>query len=73
MDELGIEPLPAPKLSPPPGFRALIVGAGMSGLLAAIKLEQAGIAWTIVEKNSDVGGTWFENRYPGVRVDSPNP
>ncbi|WP_157216415.1 flavin-containing monooxygenase [Flavisphingomonas formosensis] len=72
MDELGIEPLPTPKMSPPPGFHALIVGAGMSGLLAAIKLDQAGIAWTIVEKNPDVGGTWFENRYPGVRVDSPN-
>lgn len=50
----------------------LIIGAGMSGLLAAIQLARAGIPWTIVEKNPDVGGTWFENSYPGCRVDSPN-
>ena len=53
-------------------FHVVVVGAGMSGLLAAIRLKQAGIGYTVVEKNSDVGGTWFENRYPGCRVDSPN-
>ncbi len=53
-------------------FRAVIVGAGMSGLLAAHRLQQAGIDVVIVEKNDDVGGTWFENRYPGCRVDVPN-
>jgi 4-hydroxyacetophenone monooxygenase len=50
----------------------LIVGAGMSGILAAIHLRKAGIPFTIVEKNPDVGGTWFENTYPGCRVDNPN-
>lgn len=50
----------------------LIIGAGMSGLLAAIQLSRAGIPWTIIEKNADVGGTWYENSYPGCRVDSPN-
>ncbi len=53
-------------------FHVVIIGAGMSGLLAAIRLTQAGIPHTIVEKNADVGGTWFENTYPGCRVDSPN-
>ncbi len=53
-------------------FRMLIIGAGMSGTLAAIRLKQAGIPFTIVDKNSDVGGTWFENSYPGCRVDNPN-
>ena len=53
-------------------FHVLVVGAGMSGILAAIKLRQAGIAYTVVDKNANVGGTWFENRYPGCRVDSPN-
>ena len=53
-------------------FHVVVVGAGMSGILAAIRLRQAGIAYTVVEKNADVGGTWFENRYPGCRVDSPN-
>lgn len=53
-------------------FHVLIVGAGMSGILAAIRLGQAGIPYTIVEKNGEVGGTWFENAYPGCRVDNPN-
>ncbi len=53
-------------------FRVLIVGAGMSGMLAAIRLSQAGVPYTIVEKNRDVGGTWLENTYPGCRVDNPN-
>jgi len=53
-------------------FKVIIIGAGMSGILAAIRLQEAGIPWQIVEKNSDVGGTWLENTYPGCRVDSPN-
>ena len=53
-------------------FRVLIIGAGMSGLLAAIRLKQAGIPFIIVDKNKDVGGTWHENTYPGCRVDNPN-
>ena len=53
-------------------FKVLIIGAGMSGLLAGVRLKEAGIPFVIVEKNDDVGGTWYENRYPGCRVDSPN-
>ena len=53
-------------------FKVLIIGAGMSGLLAAIRLQEAGIPYVVVEKNEAVGGTWFENSYPGCRVDSPN-
>jgi 4-hydroxyacetophenone monooxygenase len=44
----------------------------MSGLLAAIRLQQAGVAFEIIEKNADVGGTWLENTYPGCRVDNPS-
>ncbi|MFN3231065.1 MAG: flavin-containing monooxygenase [Alphaproteobacteria bacterium] len=53
-------------------FKVLIIGAGMSGILAAIALQQGGIPFEIIEKNEGVGGTWFENTYPGCRVDSPN-
>jgi 4-hydroxyacetophenone monooxygenase len=53
-------------------FTVTIIGAGMGGLNAAIQLRRAGIAFTIVEKNKGVGGTWHENRYPGARVDSPS-
>jgi 4-hydroxyacetophenone monooxygenase len=54
------------------GFRCAVIGAGASGLAAAHRLRQAGIAVTVFEKNGDVGGTWLENVYPGCRVDVPN-
>lgn len=54
------------------GFHVLVIGAGMSGLLAAIRLEEAGVPYTVIEKNAEVGGTWLENTYPGCRVDVAN-
>lgn len=53
-------------------FNVIVIGSGMSGILAAIRLKDAGIPFTVIEKNSNVGGTWFENTYPGCRVDSAN-
>lgn len=53
-------------------FNVLVIGAGAGGLLAAMRLRQAGIQYQIVEKNSDIGGTWHENTYPGAAVDTPN-
>lgn len=50
----------------------LIVGAGVCGLALGIRLERLGIPFTIVEKNAEVGGTWYGNRYPGCGVDTPN-
>ena len=56
----------------PAGFKVLVIGAGMTGLAAGVKLAEAGYDWEIVEKNEEVGGTWWENRYPGVGVDTPS-
>lgn len=56
----------------PASMRAVIIGAGMSGLLMAFRLRQAGVAFTVFETNQDVGGTWLVNTYPGCRVDNPN-
>ena len=53
-------------------FPVVVIGAGQSGLLAAIRLKQAGIPFTVIEKNPGVGGTWWENSYPGARVDVGN-
>ncbi len=61
-----------PATAAPKGFKVLIIGAGISGLCAAIKLEKLGIDYTVIEKNDDVGGTWYENDYPDCRVDTPN-
>jgi 4-hydroxyacetophenone monooxygenase len=72
--ESGQDAAPAP-VAPKPArsdFRVVIVGAGVSGILAGIKLGEAGIAFQILEKDQDVGGTWWENRYPGCAVDTPN-
>jgi len=63
----------SPKLKAAAGaMKVVVVGAGMSGLLTGIRLKQAGVDFTIVEKDADVGGTWLENVYPGCRVDNPN-
>src|SRR4051794_21662058 len=53
-------------------MKVLVIGAGMSGLLAGIRLSQAGVQFEIVEANADVGGTWLVNTYPGCRVDNSN-
>jgi 4-hydroxyacetophenone monooxygenase len=53
-------------------FSVVVIGSGMGGLNAAVQLKHAGIPFTVLEKNSSVGGTWHENRYPGARVDSPS-
>ena len=53
-------------------FKVIIIGAGLSGLCAAIKLKEAGIPFIVYEKNAAVGGTWYENIYPGCAVDTPN-
>ncbi len=53
-------------------FPVVVVGCGQSGLLAAIRMQQAGVPYTVIEKNAGVGGTWWENTYPGARVDVGN-
>jgi 4-hydroxyacetophenone monooxygenase len=62
----------AEKLPVPDGFGVLIIGAGVSGLCAAVNLQRVGIPFTILEKSARVGGIWRDNRYPGAGVDTPN-
>jgi len=50
----------------------LIVGAGVCAIALAVALGHLGIPYTIVEKNAELGGTWWINRYPGCGVDTPN-
>lgn len=56
----------------PEDFRVVVIGSGLSGICAGIKLKAAGIPYTILEKNPSVGGTWLENTYPGCGVDTPS-
>ena len=46
-----------------------IVGGGASGICMAIKLKEAGIRFRLIEKEEQVGGTWYHNHYPGSRCD----
>lgn len=52
-------------------LRYVVIGAGMAGILAGIKLKQAGEHFTVFEKAARLGGTWRENRYPGLTCDVP--
>jgi 4-hydroxyacetophenone monooxygenase len=63
------EPPPAERLE---GFSVTVIGAGFGGLNVALMLKRAGIPYTVIEKDSGVGGTWWETRYPGARVDTPS-
>jgi cation diffusion facilitator CzcD-associated flavoprotein CzcO len=57
---------------PPADFKVLVVGAGMMGINAAIKLQQAGFDFTVLEALDKVGGNWLTNTYPGAAVDTPS-
>ena len=54
-------------------LRVAIIGAGASGIMALIKMRQAGLTdVTVFEKAPDMGGTWYYNRYPGLSCDVPS-
>lgn len=55
----------------PRALRTAIIGAGMAGILAAIRLKQRGEPFVVFEKAAKLGGTWRENRYPGLTCDVP--
>jgi 4-hydroxyacetophenone monooxygenase len=73
-EEMGYtpEPPPSPAADRTAQFRVVIIGAGVSGLLAAQKLRQANIDHIVLEKSDDIGGTWLTNHYPGCGVDTPS-
>tara|TARA_R110002124_G_scaffold68091_9_gene184666 strand:- start:8878 stop:10848 length:1971 start_codon:yes stop_codon:yes gene_type:complete len=62
----------AGRAAPTDDFKVLVIGAGLTGLLAAIKLQEAGYALEVIDKNPEIGGTWWENTYPGCAVDTPS-
>jgi cation diffusion facilitator CzcD-associated flavoprotein CzcO len=51
----------------------LIIGAGFAGICMGIKLRETGMnSFLIIEKSDDIGGTWWDNRYPGCACDIPS-
>ena len=76
-EEMGFTPRDARWKLPPPDEQlqkdhVLIVGAGVCAIALGVGLGRLGIPYTIVEKNAELGGTWYINRYPGCGVDTPN-
>lgn len=56
----------------PSSTTAIIIGAGISGLCMGIALAKAGVDYTVLERNDEIGGVWNESTYPGAGVDTPN-
>jgi len=76
-EDMGFESGDPAWSSPPAASRlaelnVVIAGAGLSGLALGYRLGKLGIPYIILERNPEVGGTWYENRYPGCGVDTPN-
>ena len=53
-------------------YDVIVIGCGMSGILAAIKLKDSGKKFIILEKAKTLGGTWRDNTYPGLTCDVPS-
>jgi 4-hydroxyacetophenone monooxygenase len=71
-DELRLDEPTPPAAVAPLHTKAIIVGAGFSGLRAAEEFAARGIPYVQLEKSDDVGGVWLTNLYPGAGVDTPS-
>jgi cation diffusion facilitator CzcD-associated flavoprotein CzcO len=60
----------SPVMAPALDYEAIIIGAGMSGLYQLYRLRELGMTVRVLEAGTNVGGTWYWNRYPGARFDS---
>ncbi len=56
--------------APAEHFDAVIIGAGISGMYQLYRLRELGMSVRVLEAGTDIGGTWYWNRYPGARFDS---
>ncbi len=76
-EEMGLVERDAKWTARPPAEKlqdrhVLIVGAGVCSIALGVALNRLGIPYTIVDKEDEIGGTWYVNRYPGCGVDTPN-
>jgi 4-hydroxyacetophenone monooxygenase len=71
-EEMGLVPSAPPEPLHPKDFRVAIIGAGISGIIAAVRLRELGVPFVILERDREVGGVWLTNTYPGAGVDTPS-
>jgi 4-hydroxyacetophenone monooxygenase len=67
LPQLRLRPVNAPR-----GYKVLVIGTGVAGIAAAHQLEDMGVDYTILEKQPEPGGNWFQTTYPGAGVDTPS-
>lgn len=60
------------EIAPERDFKVIVVGGGLAGIAAAYRLSQAGVPFIAFEKSTELGGVWWNNSYPGCRLDTPN-
>ena len=53
-----------------PDYEVVVIGAGVGGIYQIKRLVDLGVNATVLEGDPDLGGTWYQNRYPGARFDS---
>ncbi|MDF2444326.1 MAG: 4-hydroxyacetophenone monooxygenase, partial [Subtercola sp.] len=56
----------------PEGYRVLVIGLGIAGLVAMNYLNEMGLDYTVFERAPEAGGVWYQNTYPGAGVDTPS-
>ena len=64
------QPRTATASLPRPDYEVVILGAGVAGIYQLYRLLERGVDVTVLEAAADLGGTWYNNRYPGCRFDS---
>ncbi|MGR8946743.1 MAG: flavin-containing monooxygenase [Gammaproteobacteria bacterium] len=61
---------PSTAANPERDYEVVIIGAGVAGIYQIKRLKDMGVNATVIEAYDDLGGTWYNNRYPGARFDS---
>ncbi|WP_105034185.1 flavin-containing monooxygenase [Cryobacterium aureum] len=56
----------------PDGYKVVVIGLGVAGLVAIHYLQEMGIDFTVFERAKEAGGVWYQNTYPGAGVDTPS-
>lgn len=67
LPELQMRPIHLPE-----GYKVVVIGTGVAGIAAAQQLEDMGVDYTMLDKQPQPGGNWFQNTYPGAGVDTPS-
>jgi 4-hydroxyacetophenone monooxygenase len=69
---IGADLIETQPVDAPPGYKVILIGLGIAGLVGIHYLQQMGLDYTVFERAPEAGGVWFQNSYPGAGVDTPS-